>query len=311
MTRARPSLLLLFALAGTASCAVGGIFVRNIPPLFSTPAPVPNKVREPFRPEARLAVLWVGHATALVQIGDKVILTDPVFTETVGMISRRLVEPGLDPADLPPVDAVLISHMHFDHLSLGSLERIEDRVRAAFVPRGGLVYVPPYRFATTELGPWQTWEQGGLRITPAPVVHSGDRYGLDREWRHEEGFTGWVVEHDGITVYFGGDTAYDEALFKETRRRYPGIDLALLPIAPAEPRDFMASKHVDAAEAVQAYLDLGARWMVPVHYETFVSSLDEPGDALRKLRRAMRERGLGEDRIHVLAHGEQRVLMRR
>ena len=310
MTRAH-FLPLLLALASSAgACAIPNILVRNIPPLFATPAPVPNKVKSPLRPDARLAVLWVGHATALIQIGDKVILTDPVFTSTVGMLSKRLVEPGLDPADLPPVDAVLISHMHFDHLSLGSLEMIEDKVQAAFVPRGGLVYVPPYRFATYELGPWQSWERDGLRVTPAPVAHSGFRYGVDRDWMTQS-YTGWVIEHDGITVYFGGDTAYDEALFREASRRFPGIDLALMPIAPVEPRDFMASKHVDAVEAVQAYFDLGARWMVPVHFDTFVNSLDEPGDALRQLRRTMAERRLDQGQVQILAHGEQRVLIPR
>ena len=99
-----------------------------------------REAKDPIDKDARLAVLWVGHATALVQIDDKVILTDPVFTSTVGMLSRRLVEPGIDPQDLPPLDAVLISHMHYDHLSLGSLELIEPRSNP-LVPRGGLAYL--------------------------------------------------------------------------------------------------------------------------------------------------------------------------
>ncbi|EYF03766.1 MBL fold metallo-hydrolase [Chondromyces apiculatus] len=309
MGRAR-YLLLAFSLLGASSCAVSGILTRNLSPLFETPREVKNKVREPFRPEARLAVLWVGHATALVQIGDKVILTDPVFTSTVGMVSKRFVEPGLDPENLPPVDAVLISHMHFDHLSLGSLEMIEDKTKVAFVPRGGLVYVPPFRFETVELGPWQTWERGGLKVTPTPVVHSGFRYGIDRDWMTET-FTGYVVEYDGIRVYFGGDTAYDKDMFRETGKRFPGIDVALLPIAPIAPRDFMVSKHVDPTEAVQIYQDLGARWMVPIHYDTFVNSLDERGDDLRVLRKVMADRKLTQNEVQILAHGEQRVFLRR
>ena len=93
-----------------------------------------TKLTDPIDKNARLAVLWIGHATALVQIDDKVILTDPVFTSSVGQLSKRLVEPGLDPENLPPVDAVLISHMHFDHLSLGSLEMIERKVRMLLMP---------------------------------------------------------------------------------------------------------------------------------------------------------------------------------
>ncbi|AUX49160.1 hypothetical protein SOCE26_107050 [Sorangium cellulosum] len=299
----------LLALAGT-SCVPARILGGNVATLFDTPAPVPDKVREPYRPEARLAVLWVGHATTLVQIDDKFILTDPVFTSTVGVIVKRLVEPGLDPEDLPPVDAVLISHMHLDHLSLGSLSLIERKVRALFVPEGGLVYVPNYTFDTVEVPIWTTWQEDDLKITAVPVRHSGYRYGLDRDWMTAS-FTGYVVEYHGITVYFGGDTAYDRAMFRETRARFPAIDLAILPIAPITPRDFMTTKHIDPAEAVQAFLDLGARRMLAVHFDTFINSTDTVGEAPRELRRVMAARGLGPDRVVLLRHGGQRVLIGR
>src|SRR5690606_37644394 len=109
-------------------CRYGRASLHAVDSFFSSPRPV-VKNKTPVTKDARLAVLWIGHATALVQIDDKVILTDPVFTSTVGQVSKRVVEPGLDPKDLPPVDAVLVSHMHYDHLSLGSLEMIEPRVR--------------------------------------------------------------------------------------------------------------------------------------------------------------------------------------
>ncbi|WP_437676379.1 MBL fold metallo-hydrolase [Sorangium sp. So ce131] len=302
-------LALALALAGL-SCVPARILGGNVATLFDTPAPVPDKVHAPYRPEARLAVLWVGHATTLVQIDDKLILTDPVFTSTVGVIVKRLVEPGLDPEDLPPVDAVLISHMHLDHLSLGSLSLIERKVRALLVPQGGLVYVPNYTFDSVEVPMWTTWQQGDLKITAVPVRHSGYRYGLDRDWMTSS-FTGYVVEYHGITVYFGGDTAYDRAMFQATRARFPAIDLAILPIAPVTPRDFMTTKHVDPAEAVQAFLDLGARRMLAIHFDTFINSTDQFGEAPRELRRVMAARGLGPDRVILLRHGGQRVLIDR
>ncbi|WP_437647257.1 MBL fold metallo-hydrolase [Sorangium sp. So ce362] len=300
----------LLALAGLSCGVPARILESNVARLFATPRPVPGKVRAPYRPEARLAVLWVGHATVLVQIDDKLILTDPVFTDTVGLIVKRLVEPGLDPEDLPPIDAVLISHMHFDHLSLGSLSLIEPKVRTLLVPRAGLVYVPNYRFDSVEVPTWTTWRQGDLKITAVPVRHSGYRYGLDRDWMTES-FTGYVVEYHGITVYFGGDTAYDRDLFVKTRARFPAIDLALIPIAPVGPRDFMETKHVDPAEAVQAYLDLGARRMMAIHFDTFINSTDTFGQAPRELRRVMAARGLGPDRVVLPRHGEQRILIAR
>ncbi|XXX77123.1 MBL fold metallo-hydrolase [Sorangium sp. So ce134] len=300
----------LLAFAGSSCSVPARILGSNMAVLFDSPLPVPNKVRAPYRPEARLAVLWVGHATALVQIDDKLILTDPVFTDTVGLIVKRLVEPGLDPEDLPPIDAVLVSHMHLDHLSLGSLSLIEPKVRTLLVPRGGLVYVPNYRFESVEVPTWTTWRQGDLKITAVPVQHSGYRYGLDRDWMTES-YTGYVVEYHGITVYFGGDTAYDRDRFVKTRARFPAIDLALMPIAPVGPREFMEPKHVDPAEAVQAYLDLGARRMMAIHFDTFINSTDTFGQAPRELRRVMAARGLGPDQVFLPRHGEQRILIAR
>ncbi|WP_437530528.1 MBL fold metallo-hydrolase [Sorangium sp. So ce726] len=307
---ARLSAAALLALAGLSCSVPARILESNVARLFASPLPVPDKVRAPYRPEARLAALWVGHATVLVQIDDRWILTDPVFTSTVGLMVKRLVEPGLAPEDLPPIDAVLISHMHLDHLSLGSLSLIEPKVRALLVPRGGLVYVPNHSFASFEVPTWTTWQQGDLKITAVPVRHSGYRYGLDRDWMTES-FTGYVVEYHGITVYFGGDTAYDRDDFVKTRARFPSIDLALLPIAPVGPREFMESKHVDPAEAVQAFLDLGARRMMAIHFDTFINSTDTFGEAPRELRRVMAARGLGPDRVFLPRHGEQRVLITR
>ncbi|HTN91966.1 MAG TPA: MBL fold metallo-hydrolase [Sorangium sp.] len=310
--RSLAAALLATLLATSAvSCSVPArILASNVATLFDSPRPVQSKVRAPYRPEARLAALWVGHATVLLQIDDKIILTDPVFTDTVGVIVKRLVEPGLDPEDLPPVDAVLISHMHLDHLSLGSLSLIEEKVRALLVPRSGLVYVPNYTFDSVEVPTWTTWRQGDLKITAVPVWHSGYRYGLDRDWMTES-FTGYVVEYHGFTVYFGGDTAYERDYFVRTRARFPAIDLAIMPIAPVGPREFMETKHVGPAEAVQAFLDLGARRMMAIHFDTFINSTDAFGEAPRELRRVMAARGLGPDRVFVPRHGEQRVLIAR
>ena len=86
--------------------------------LFSSPKIIENKITDPIRNDARLAVLWVGHATLLIQIDDKFVLTDPVFTETIAFISKRLIEPGIEPEHLPQIDVALISHLHADHLSL-------------------------------------------------------------------------------------------------------------------------------------------------------------------------------------------------
>lgn len=294
--------------APVAGCRLGRATVRGASALFSSPRKVAQN-RRPVAPDARLAVVWVGHATALVQIDDKVILTDPVFTASVGQLSHRIVEPGIDPKDLPPIDAVVVSHLHMDHLSLGSLGLIEPRVRTLLLPRGGTAYLTDgFGFPAYEVGAWQAWEKDGLRVTAVPVSHVGFRYGIDDEWMTQS-FTGYVIEYKGIKVYFGGDTAYDQRVFAEVGQRFPGIDLALLPIAPIEPRELMRKTHMDPPEALQAFVDLGASRMVPIHYDTFVNSTDEPGDALRALAAARKRVNLVPRVVAPLAIGERRIFL--
>ncbi len=307
MTRARIALLAALAL-GASSCDIGGVLRRNASTFFSTPAKLPNRIRRPARPDARLAVLWIGHATALIQMDDKFILTDPVFTETVGQFSRRMVEPGIDPADLPRLDAVLISHMHFDHLSMGSLAMIERKLSYLVVPEKGAIYVPSFSFDTVELPAWKSYEHAGLRITAVPVIHPGFRWFVDTQ-AMDTSATGYVLEYHGMKVYFGGDTAYSQERFQATAARFPGIDLAILPISPVNPREVMEAIHLDSREALQAFQDLGARWMMPVHHATFVNSVDPPFYAAGLLQREMALRGIGEERVRFFEVGEQRVFV--
>ncbi|MET0594033.1 MAG: MBL fold metallo-hydrolase, partial [Polyangiaceae bacterium] len=121
--------LLLAAVLSASGCGFIGRTLQRTIDAPAEPAKIANKIRDPRREGARLAVLWIGHATALVQIDDAYFLTDPVFTRNVGLLSPRLVEPGLEPGDVPPLAAVVISHMHFDHLSFDSLSMIEQKTK--------------------------------------------------------------------------------------------------------------------------------------------------------------------------------------
>jgi len=304
----RLSHALVLALGGSLlSCGFPGrALSRNLaaPPTRS----VANKIRDPRRADARLSVLWVGHATVLVQMDDLFVLTDPVFTHTLGQISPRLVEPGLDPANVPALAAVVVSHMHFDHLSFASLDMIEQKTPLVLVPPGVRANMPRYAFEIRELGRWASYEAHGLRVTAVPVQHVGGRYGIDEAFE-TRAFTGYVFEYHGLSVYFGGDTAYAPAAFRATRQRFPNLSLALLPICPNLPRGYMQRTHVAPAGALDAFALLGAQQLVPIHFDTFINSDDAPGACPAELRRQMQARGLGNDRVSILDFGQQRVLI--
>lgn len=306
----RTRALLAALLALTTGCGFAGrILTRN----FAVPNPpraIEHRITDPARTDARIAVLWVGHATVLVQIDDAFVLTDPVFTRSVGELSPRLVEPGIAPEDLPPLAAVVISHQHFDHLSYDSLTMIERKTQVLLVPPGTRSILPRYAFESRELARWESYDVSGVTVTAVPVRHVGGRWGIDQPW-NPEGFNGYVFEHHGLSVYFGGDTALTPDDFRATRERFPRLSLALLPICPLAPRDFMQATHMSPGEALDAFALLGAERMMPIHFDTFVNSDDLPGECPRVLREEMAHRGLSADVVSLLDIGEQRVIVPR
>lgn len=314
--RGRYSLLALGALTLTltpmtlAGCAEGAglarILSRNIGAFFGTPAPV-VPLHPPSLRAGQIAVTWIGHATTLVQIEDRFVLTDPVFTATVGGVSRRIVAPSMRAEDLPWIDAIVISHQHFDHLSFGSLDQLKPHADNLLVPAGTKTLLPEQRFTVWEM-PWGSrYRDHDLLITSIPVKHVSGRYGLDSSW-HPRGFQGYLIQYRGYTIYYGGDTALslDYARAAKQLAGAP-IDIALLPIAPAHPRKLMQRTHVDADEALAMFRELGARHMVAIHYDTFINSDDRYGEAAARVNALAAEAGI-TDRVHVLAHGEQFVL---
>ncbi len=298
------ALAVTFALAASGlACTHAG--ERGMPASPNFEPPIHDTPRSD---DARLSVQWIGHATMLVQMDDKWILTDPFLVDRMALVQGRMVGPGLTPKELPAIDAVLISHMHPDHLSLGSLGRIQRKVTRLFVPQGGLVYIPNFSFDSRELRTWQSFESGGMRITAVPVEHVGGRYGIDTKWMAKS-FTGYVVEYHGLSVFFAGDTAYDARDFQRTARSFPHLDVALLPIAPISPYDRMRKVHMDPDGALDAISDLGVAKMIPMHFDT-LSSDDAPGQARERLVAQAHARGLN-DRIEVLHVGQRAVLVPR
>lgn len=299
-------ILFLFVLGGCNSY-VQRIVEQSIGRIGeAVPAP-PHMIATPILQNPGLAVSWVGHATVLIQIHDKIIITDPFLTSTLGLIAKRFVGPGLDPRLLTRVDVTLVSHIHFDHLNYGSLDMLPKNGILA-VPEGAGEYIPDFGFKEVyEMKPWEAVEQDGVTITAVPVQHFNGRYGFDAAWLGNLGYTGYVVEYQGVTVFFAGDTGYNPEYFKEIGKRFK-IDLAIVPIAPSSSSGLGSRVHANPAGAIMIYRDVGARYLMPMHFGTvFYGPATNPTEPIDRLRELAAQEGL-TDKLVGLEIGEQRVV---
>jgi L-ascorbate metabolism protein UlaG (beta-lactamase superfamily) len=216
-----------------------------------------------------LGVTFIGHSSFMLQINGKNLLVDPVLTKRL-VVLRRQRRPGLQVKDMPPIDVVLVTHAHMDHLSLVSLRRVvratkrlTGRTPEIVVPWGVKDLVKRLGFAKVHEMKW--WEQlklQGLRVTMTPCQHWGARMFRDTH----RGYGGYVIEGGGKSVYHSGDTAYFGGFAEIGRRLQPQV--ALLPIGAYFPDSYRAV-HTSPEEALRGFVETGAEHMVPMHYGTF------------------------------------------
>lgn len=264
--------------------------------------------------EPRLRVAWLGHASALLQMGGLNVLTDPVFSERASPLAiagpKRLIPLPLAAADLPHIDVIVLSHDHYDHLDLEAL--------AFFHARDAPLIAAPLALArhfgrdlrnarVLELDWSEYFEYEGLRFHCTPAKHFSGRGLLDRD---QGLWCSWLIEpetaSDTPTVYFAADTGYSPH-FAEIVEHLGAPDVVLMPIGAYEPRWLMERVHVDPAGAVQAFLDLGAAasgaHLIPIHWGTFRLT-DEPlQEPPKRLMEEAAGRGIDASRVHVLPVG--------
>jgi L-ascorbate metabolism protein UlaG (beta-lactamase superfamily) len=263
--------------------------------------------------QGEVTITWIGHATFLLQVGGMTIVTDPVWATRMGF-SPRLEEPGLSIEEIPPVDVILLSHAHYDHLHVGSLKKLRG-TPYVLVPEGLGSKVRKLGFSTVyELPWWGSQTVGQLEFHFVPAQHWTRRTLTDT---NTSLWGGWIVkrsaasdgEQDPPTIYFAGDSGYFEG-FREIGAKFPGIDYALMPIGAYEPEWFMGMQHVSPEEAVQAFLDVGAKQFIPMHYGAFRLADDTPKEALDRLLADWQRRGLDPSLLRLLKHGETLVASR-
>ena len=257
----------------------------------------------------RTTTTWVGHSTLLIQIKGMNILTDPHFSDRASPVQwmgpQRVTPPGLAMEDLPPIDVVLISHNHYDHLDTDTIEQLAAR-------KGGdkTLFIVPLKMKAwfddlgiarvIECDWWEHYEIGMFDFIAVPMHHWSKRSLFSS---NDVLWAGWVVKTKDFRFIFLGDCGYSP-VYKDIGRRFGPFDLAAIPIGAYEPRWFMQDHHVNPEEALQIHFDLQSRRSIAIHWGTFILTdepLDEPPQILMRLRA---ERGLSPGEFMILRHGE-------
>jgi L-ascorbate metabolism protein UlaG (beta-lactamase superfamily) len=280
----------------------------------SFPSPFPPD-RPPARFEAEGArIVFVGHASFLIQTRGSNLLIDPVWSERVSPLSfvgpARVNAPGIAFEDLPNIDALLITHNHYDHLDIATIGRLWRRFRPRIIaPLGNDAIM---RRGVPELVATAVdWDEvidigGGVRVHVEPTAHWSARGFGDRMHALWASF---VVESGARKIYCVGDSAFAEGgIFKRVRRRHPGLTLALLPIGAYEPRWFMRNSHMNPEEAVEAMVLAGAAQALGHHWGTFRLTNEGVERPRQDLAAALARRAVPHERFLALRPGEVRFV---
>ncbi|MFZ4619469.1 MAG: MBL fold metallo-hydrolase [Bacteroidota bacterium] len=286
--------------------------LKKLPEMFSSGVKfdIPREYNDGsiYKENRPYTATWIGHSTVLVQMEGVTFITDPVWSGRVGPFkwtgSERISEPGLSIEKLPPIDFVLISHNHYDHLDESTIEEIVDRNPKVkfFVPLRVRDWFEERGIRNIEeLDWWEGATFNGLKIVCTPAQHFSGR------WLNDKNQTLWCsyAVLGKKRFYFGGDSGYCSH-FKDIGKSFGPFDLALIPIGAYEPRKLMSPVHMNPDEAVQTFIDVRAKKMIGIHWGTFVLT-DEPMDLPpKRMYEVAAEKQLSKDDLWALKLGEMR-----
>jgi L-ascorbate metabolism protein UlaG (beta-lactamase superfamily) len=255
----------------------------------------------------QFGITFIGHASFLLQIGGLNFLIDPVFAHWLVLI-HRMRRPGVRIQDLPPIDAVLLTHAHMDHLNFPSLRKVIRHTRKltgkpplVIVPKNVQDLIEKLGFSEVRaLNWWQSTNIGGIEIVSTPAQHWGARVLSDTH----RGFGGYNLQYGSQSIYHSGDTGYFSGFHEIRARLAPQV--ALLPIGAYKPDSFRGV-HMSPEDAVLAFLDLGAQSLIPMHYGTFSLSEEPMDEPLQRLRQSAEQAGISKN-LDILTEGETQIL---
>ncbi|WGF86824.1 MBL fold metallo-hydrolase [Marinivivus vitaminiproducens] len=258
----------------------------------------------------RDGITWLGHAAFLIRLGGVTFLTDPYLSPYASPVPpfgpKRFTPPGITVERLPPVDVLMLSHNHYDHMDLWTIEKLRDRERmTAVVPLGLAGYPKNRRIHDVRAMDWHTrTDVRGVRVTAVPAIHASQRWLWDR---NRTLWTGYVLEANGRRIYFAGDTGYGP-VFADTGRRYGPFDVGLVPIGAYEPRLLMEAVHTTPEEAIRLGSDMRCRSLIGMHWGA-IRLTPEPVLAPKaRLQAAAEAAGYAPGDVTCLRLGETRAL---
>ena len=249
-----------------------------------SPLPIVSVQAESFTtpPPPGLRAIWIGHSSVLVEMDGLRFMVDPIFSEYASPFQwigpKRFAPPPIPLHDLPPVDAVMISHDHYDHLDMLTAQHLAAEGTHFFVPLGVGAHLEAWDIPSgqiTDLDWWESKDMNGVTIVCTPSQHYSGRGPFDRM---ETLWASWSAIGPEHRVFYSGDTGYSKH-FQHIGQRLGPFDLSIIKIGAYGPSDYWHDVHIDPEEAIQAYLDVQGRVLLPVHWATFNLGLhdwDEP-----------------------------------
>lgn len=261
-------------------------------------------------------VVWLGHATMLVQFDGVTILTDPIFSKRCAPLQfvgpKRYRDAPCQVADLPPIDIVVISHNHYDHMDHNSIVELQQKFGPHliwFVPEGNKQWMEDTGCSNVKEMTW--WQEEtvpnhpDIRVACTPCQHWSSRTGILDV--NQSLWSSWCVIGPTQRFYFAGDTGYCEA-FKQIGHRYGPFSLAGIPIGAYQPRWFMRPQHVEPEESVQIHLDVRSEKSIGIHWGTFKLTHEHYLEPKEKLREEVEKQNLSPQDFITLNHGEIRLI---